>query len=38
MENVRKRRDIKLISTERRKNYVVSESNYHTTKFSTEHL
>ena len=38
MENVRKRRDIKLISTERRKNYVVSEPNYHTTKFSTEHL
>ena len=38
MENVRKRRDIKLISTERRKNYLVSEPNYHTTKFSTEHL
>ena len=38
MENVRKRRDIKLISIERRKNYLVSEPNYHTTKFSTEHL
>ena len=30
MENVRKRRDIKLATTERRKNYLVSEPNYHT--------
>ena len=30
-------RDIKLVTTERR-NYLVSESNYHTTKFFTEHL
>ena len=31
-------RDIKLFTTERRKNYLVSEPNYHTTKFFTEHL
>ena len=33
MENVRKHRDIKLVTTERRRNYLVSEPNYHTTKF-----
>ena len=38
MENVRKHRDIKLVTTERRTNYLVSEPNYHTTKFFTEHL
>ena len=38
MENVRKHRDIKLISTERRRNYLVSEPNYHITKFFAEHL
>ena len=38
MENVRKHRDIKLIITERRRNYLVSESNYHTTKFFTENV
>ena len=38
MENVRKHRDIKLVPTERRRNYLVSEPNYHTTKFFTEHL
>ena len=32
MENVRKKRDIKLIITNRRINYLVSEPNYHTTK------
>ena len=36
--NVRKHRDIKLVTTERTKNYLVSEPNYHTTKFFTEHL
>ena len=35
-ENVRKHRDIKLVTTERRKNYLVSETNEHTTKFFTE--
>ena len=38
MENLRKHRDIKLIITERRRNYLVSESNYHTAKFFTEDL
>ena len=38
IENVRQHTDIKLVTTERRKNYLVSEPNYHTTKFSTEHL
>ena len=32
MENVRKHRDIKLVTTNRRRNYLVSEPNYHTTK------
>ena len=38
MENMRKHRDIKLVSTERRKNYLVFDPNYHTTKFFTENL
>ena len=38
MANVRKHRDIKLVTTERRKNYLVSEPNYHTTKFFAESL
>ena len=38
MENVRKYRDIKVVTTERRRNYLVSEPNYHTTKFFTENL
>ena len=38
MENVRKHKDIKLVTTERRRNYLVSEPNYHTTKFFTEKL
>ena len=38
MENVRKHRNIKLGTTERRRNYLVSEPNYHTTKFFTENL
>ena len=36
--NVRKNRDIKLVATEKRRNYLVSESNYHTVKFFTENL
>ena len=32
MENVRKDRDIKFVTTESRKNYLVFEPNYHTTK------
>ena len=38
MENVRKDRDIKLVTTERRRDYLVSEPNYHTTKLFTENL
>ena len=37
-KNVRKHRDIKLVTRERRRNYLVLEPNYHTTKFFTEHL
>ena len=33
MENVRKHRDIKLATTERRRKYFVPEANYHTTNF-----
>ena len=38
MENVRIRRDIKLATIEKRRNYLVSEPNYHTTKFFTENF
>ena len=33
MENVRKHRDIKVVTTEARRNYLVSEPSYHTTSF-----
>ena len=35
MENVRKHRDIKLVITETRRNYLVSETNYNAIKFFT---
>ena len=35
---VRKHRDIKLVTTERRTTYLESEPNYHTTKLFAEHL
>ena len=38
MENIRNYRDIKLVTTKRRKKYLVSEPNYHTVKFFTENL
>ena len=38
MENVRKHRDTKLVTTKRRRNYLVSEPNFYTTKFFTETL
>ena len=38
MENVGKHSDIKLVTTERRKKYFMSEPNYQTAKFSTENL
>ena len=34
MENVRKHRDIKLVTTDKRRNQLVSEPNYHTKYFS----
>ena len=34
----RKYKDIKLATTKRRRDYLVSKPNYHTTKFVTEHL
>ena len=33
MENVRKHRDIKLVTTDKRRNQLVSKPNYHTTKY-----
>ena len=38
MENVRKYRGIKLVTTERRRNYLASEPNHHTTKGFTKNL
>ena len=38
IENVRKYRDIKLVTTERRRNYLASELDYHITRFFTENL
>ena len=37
-ENIRKHRDIKLVTTEMRRNYLVSEPNYHSTQIFTENL
>ena len=36
-KNVRKHRDIKLVTTKRR-NYLVSEPNHHTKKFFKEYI
>ena len=33
MENVRKHRDMKLVTTDKRRNQLASEPNYHTTKY-----
>ena len=38
IKNVRKHRNSKLVTTEGRRNYLVSESNYHITKFFVENL
>ena len=38
MENVRKHGDIKLVTTKTRRNYLVSEINYQTTKFFPKNL
>ena len=38
IENIRQHREIKLVATEKRRNYLVSEPNYHTETFFTEDL
>ena len=38
MENIRKHRDIKLVTTDKRRNQLVSKPNYHTTKCYSEIL
>ena len=38
MENVWKHRDIKLVTAKSRRNYLLSEPNYHTTMFFKENL
>ena len=38
MENVRKHRDIKLVTTDKRRNKLVSEPNYYTIKCFSENL
>ena len=38
LDNVRKQRGIKLAATEKRRNYLMSHPNYHSTKFFTENL
>ena len=38
MENVRKQRDIKLVITDKRRNRLVSELNYDTTKWFSENV
>ena len=38
MENTRKHRDIKFATTNKRRNQLVSEPNYHTTKWFSENL
>ena len=38
MENIRKHRDIKLVTTDKRTNQLASEPNYHTRKHFSENL
>ena len=38
MENVKKHRDIKLVTTDKRRNQLVTEPNYHTIKWFSENL
>ena len=38
MENIRKHEDIKLVTTDKRRNQVASEPNYHTLKYFSENL
>ena len=38
MENVRKHRDIKLVTTDKRRNLLMSKPNYHTTEWFSKNL
>ena len=38
MQNLRKHRDIKLVTTDKRRNQLASEPNYYTTKYFPENL
>ena len=38
MENVRRHKDIKLVTTEKRRNYLVTEPNYRTAEFFSENV
>ena len=38
MDNVRKHRDIKVVTTDKRRNQLVTEPNYHTIKYFSENL
>ena len=38
LENVRKHRNIKLVTTDEKRNKLVSKPNYHTTKHFSENL
>ena len=38
MENVRNHRDIKIVTTNRQRNRLASEPNYHTTKYISKNL
>ena len=38
MQNVRTQRDMKLVTTDKRRNQLVLEPNYHTTKWFSESL
>ena len=38
IENVRKHKDIKFVTKERRRNYLISEPSYNITKVFTEYL
>ena len=38
MENIRNHRDIKFITNDAKRNYLMSEPNYHATNFFSENL
>ena len=38
MENIKRQRDIKLVTANKRRNYLLSQPNYHRTNFFSENL